>query len=184
MQYLHVIATYLFLRYTLVVADFVPSGHELDLILRQIGDSDLGLVGAGQSNGEDIFLLQRRVPAGESETEECTDDCAGFNAWASSDESSSSLETPESSEIITRAIRSSAHNNSTASDKSAIPNSPRSLSKREGKKKSEICANTEVDGKIEDRPIKLKSLKYPNFKVVDEVSKYHWIYQPRSLTLA
>lgn len=169
----------------IAIGKFVPSGPELDLILREIGDYDLDLVGAAESDEEDLIFLQRRVPEGTSDTEACTDDCAGFKAWETGDEPTTSLETPDttddsgSSNFVSRVIRGFVNNSTTPQNSIAL----HSLSKRAAKD-SDVCAKTKIDGnKHDEGPINLVSYSYPNLDAISKVNKHLPKYSPFSLTL-
>jgi len=164
----YALLTFLF-TCVLAQVDFVPSGPELDLVLRQIGDFDLNLLKVEDGGSEDVIYLQRRAPPTEDlDSDGCKkDDCAKFKSWAVEGGDEKELkdsETPEDTKrdaIGARAI---------ASFSGGFPDEPHYLSKRGKPKPAKICGNTKIDGKSTVEPaIEWESHSYPDNKAVEKV---------------
>lgn len=156
----------LFLSHTLATTDFVPSGAELDLVLRHIGDFDLDLVQIEARGDEDVVYLQRREPApAEGDGNSCKDDdCLGWKAFATTSKDKEELK--QSEENDDSEMRRSLPEDLDPSEYDML----HSLTKRGKPKDGDICKKTKIDGKatVED-PIKIKSYSYPDNKNVEKV---------------
>lgn len=134
-------------------AEFFPSGPELDLVLRRIGDFDLDLVRVEERGDEDVIYLRRRAEGGEGCKE---NDCATFKAWA--------IENGEEEEL--KESETDTEEDVTARD----IDPPHRLARRGKPKPATICKHTKIDGKTtEETEIKFESYAYPSNKQVEKV---------------
>lgn len=152
------------LSHALAKTDFVPSGVELDLVLREIGDFDLDLVGIEERGDEDVVYLNKRTPYVGDPNQKCEDnDCETWKAWAYESKDYEEFKDSQVSDGTDPAdMRRSLTENTTSLHR---------FTKRGKPKPASICKKTKIDGKSSyEKPIVFESYGYPDNKAVEKVS--------------